>query len=117
MKNEQYAKQANKGKFKVIFQHGDWIWVHMRKEWFPTQRKSKLQPRGDGPFQVLERINNNAYKLDLPRNYGHVSATFNVVDLSLFDVGDSRMNPFEEGGNNRDQGVGQANQADETKYS
>ncbi|KAE8718992.1 DnaJ protein ERDJ2A [Hibiscus syriacus] len=25
----------------------DWVWVHMRKERFPTQRKSKLDPRGD----------------------------------------------------------------------
>ncbi|XP_028193856.1 uncharacterized protein LOC114379406, partial [Glycine soja] len=40
--------------------------VHMRKERFPEQRKSKLQPRGDGPFQVLERINDNAYKVELP---------------------------------------------------
>ncbi|XP_031403186.1 uncharacterized protein LOC116212684, partial [Punica granatum] len=39
------------------------IWLHMRKERFPTQRRSKLLPRGDGPFQVLERINDNAYKL------------------------------------------------------
>jgi len=37
----------------------------MCKERFPNQRKSKLQPRGDGPFQVLERINDNAYKLTL----------------------------------------------------
>ena len=88
--------------------------MHMQKERFPTQRKSKLQPRGDGPFQVLERINDNAYKLDLPSKYGNVSATFNVVDLSLFDIGDSRMNLFEEGGNNIDRGV---DQADETKYS
>ncbi|XP_022973897.1 uncharacterized protein LOC111472489, partial [Cucurbita maxima] len=42
---------------------GDWVWVHFRKERFPTQRKSKLLPRGDGPFQVLERINDNAYKI------------------------------------------------------
>lgn len=27
---------------------------------------SKLISRGDGHFQVLERINDNAYKLDLP---------------------------------------------------
>ncbi|XP_051149220.1 uncharacterized protein LOC127263941 [Andrographis paniculata] len=42
------------------------VWLHLRKERFPAQRKSKLSPRGDGPFQVVERINDNAYKLDLP---------------------------------------------------
>ncbi|XP_040943180.1 uncharacterized protein, partial [Gossypium hirsutum] len=42
---------------------GDWVWLHMRKERFPMQRRSKLLPRGDGPFQVLERINDNSYKL------------------------------------------------------
>jgi hypothetical protein len=104
-KNKQYAKQANKGRVKVTFESGDWVWVHMRRERFPNQRKSKLNPRGDGPFQVLEKINDNAYKLDLPSEYGNISATFNVADLSLFDAGngsDSRTNPFEEGGNVRD---------------
>jgi hypothetical protein len=38
-------------------------------------------------FQVLERINDNAYKLDLLGEY-NVSATFNVTDLTPFDVGD-----------------------------
>ena len=52
-----------------------------------------------GPFQVVARINDNAYKLDLPGEY-NVSVTFNVSDLSPFDVGeDSRMNSFEERGN------------------
>ncbi|XP_073061780.1 uncharacterized protein [Primulina eburnea] len=79
-RNEQYAKQANKGKKKVVFEKGDWVWLHLRKERFPEKRRSKLLPRGDGPFQVLERINDNAYKLDLPG-----------------DEQDLRTNPFQEG--------------------
>ena len=77
--------------------------MHMRKERFPTRRRSKLHPRGDGLFQVLERINDNAYKLGLSGEY-NISATFNVSDLSPFDVGDdSRTNPFEERGNDENQ--------------
>jgi hypothetical protein len=72
--------------------------VHRRKERFSTHRISKLQPRGDGPFQILEGINDNAYKVDLLGEYG-VSATFNISDLTLFDVGDdSMLNPLEEKG-------------------
>ena len=97
-KTEQYASQANKGRKRIVFEPGDWVWLHMRKERFPAQRRSKLQPRGDGPFQVLERINDNAYKLDQPGEY-NVSANFNVSDLSYFDAGaDSRTNPFQEEG-------------------
>ncbi|OMO97609.1 Zinc finger, CCHC-type [Corchorus capsularis] len=96
IKTQHYMKNANKGRKEIIFEPGDWVWLHLRKERFPEKRKSKLLPRGDGPFQVLERINNNAYKLDLPSEYGNVSATFNVSDLSLFDSdADLRTNPFQ----------------------
>jgi hypothetical protein len=104
-RTDQYATQANKGRRQLVFEPRDWVWLHMRKERFPTKRCSKLLPRGDGPFQVLERINDNAYKLDLPGEY-NVSATFNVIDLSPFDVGgDLRANPFQEEGNDGDQGT------------
>ncbi|XP_031251426.1 uncharacterized protein LOC116109337 [Pistacia vera] len=64
---------------------------------------------GDGPFQVVERINYNAYKLDLPGEYG-VSASFNVADLSPFDVGDYlRTNPSQWGENDANQGAGHVN--------
>ncbi|OWM75173.1 hypothetical protein CDL15_Pgr010266 [Punica granatum] len=49
-KNEQAATRANKGRKHVTFEPGDWVWVHFRKERFSSQRKSKLNPRGDGPF-------------------------------------------------------------------
>ena len=51
---------------------------------------------------MLEQINDNAYRLDLPGEYS-VSATLNVADLSPFDVGDDlRTNPSQEGGNDED---------------
>ena len=48
--NEQYATKVNKGRQLVLFEPSDWVWVHMRKERFPAHRRSKLHPRGDGPF-------------------------------------------------------------------
>ena len=86
-RNRVCATKANNGRKHVVFQPSNWVWVHMSKERFPAHRKSKLQPQGDGPFQILERIDDNAYKVDLPGEYG-VSVTFNVYDLTLFDVGD-----------------------------
>ena len=40
-------------------------------------------PRADGPFRILERINDNAYKLDLPIEFG-ASPTFIVLDLKPY---------------------------------
>ncbi|XP_071902760.1 uncharacterized protein [Coffea arabica] len=72
-----------------------------------AQRRNKLQPRGDGPFRVLERINDNAYKLELPGEYG-VSSTFNVADLSPYladDEVDLRINLSQEEGNDEVEGL------------
>ncbi|XP_016694521.1 uncharacterized protein [Gossypium hirsutum] len=108
-RTEENMRKANKGRRQIVFEPGDWAWVHMRKERFPAQRRSKLLPRGDGPFQVLQCINENSYKLDLPGEY-NISASFNVSDLSPFDVGfDLGTNRFEERGNDANQLVDLAN--------
>nr|KYP33020.1 Transposon Ty3-I Gag-Pol polyprotein [Cajanus cajan] len=44
-KQTQKYIEYNKGRNKLIFEEGDLVWVHLRKERFPTQRKSKLSPR------------------------------------------------------------------------
>lgn len=45
---------------KVAFELGHWVLLHMRKGLFHIQRHSELLPKGDGPFEVIERINDNA---------------------------------------------------------
>ena len=37
-------------------------------------------PQEDGPFQIIERINNSAYKVDLLDKYD-ISVIFNVSNL------------------------------------
>ena len=92
-----YEKHANKGQRKVLFELGDLVWVHLRKDRFPEQHKSMLQAQADGPFKVLRKINDNAYEIDLPSTYG-VSTSFNVADLSpFFGLEESRTTLFQGG--------------------
>ncbi|GJU60539.1 RNA-directed DNA polymerase [Tanacetum coccineum] len=107
--NLQYQQRANQHRKRVVFNEGDLVWIHLRKERFLGGHFRKLQPRGDGPFKVLKRINDNAYKIELPGHY-NVSATFNVGDLTRYippddddvDVVDSRSSPFLDGEDDAD---------------
>ncbi|GKC52920.1 RNA-directed DNA polymerase [Tanacetum coccineum] len=104
--NKQYKEHADKRRKQVLYREGDLVWIHLRKERFPAGRFGKLKPRGDGPFRVLKKINDNAYKIELPGHY-NVSATFNVADLSPYkgdsdDEPDSGSSLFQEGEDDAD---------------
>jgi hypothetical protein len=81
--NERYRIVASKGRKEVKLEPDDLVWVHLRKDRFPDLQKSKLMPRPTGPFKVLEKINDNAYKFELPSEFG-VSPTFNILDLKRY---------------------------------
>lgn len=49
----------------------------LRKEPFPRGQFAKHKPRADGPFKVIKRIGENAYKIELPASY---EDTFNLFD-------------------------------------
>ena len=97
--NAKYKFAGDKGRRELILEPGDLVWLHLRKDRFPELRKSKLMPRADGPFKVMQRINENAYKLDLPADFG-VSPTFNIADLKPYlgeeDELESRMTQIQE---------------------
>jgi hypothetical protein len=98
--NEKYRIAGGKGRKEVKLEPGDLVWLHPRKDRFPDLRKSKLMPRADGPFKIIEKINDNAYKLELPPEFG-VSPTFNILDLKPYlgeeDMLESRTTPIQEG--------------------
>ncbi|KAK1681386.1 hypothetical protein QYE76_042234 [Lolium multiflorum] len=65
-KGKSNAARKNKKRKEMLFKPGDLVWVHFRKDRLPKLRKSKLLPRGAGPYKVLAKINDNAYSIDLP---------------------------------------------------
>jgi hypothetical protein len=103
--NEKYRIASSKVLREVKLEPRDLVRLHLRKEWFPDLRKSKLMFRVDGPFKILEKINDNAYKLELPPEFG-VSPTFNISELRPYmgkeDDVPSRMMSIEEGENDED---------------
>jgi translation initiation factor IF-1 len=78
--NEKYHIAGSKGRKEVKLEPGDLVWLHLRKERFSDLRKSKLMSRAAGPFKILAKINDNAYKLELPPKFG-VTPSFNISDL------------------------------------
>jgi precorrin-4 methylase len=64
--NEKYRIAASKGRKEVKLETGDLVWLHLRKEQFSELRKSKLMSCATGPFKILAKISNNAYKFELP---------------------------------------------------
>jgi len=101
-KTTKYAKHANKRQKMVRFKSRDLVRIHLSKDRFTSKRKSKLMPRVNGPFRVIERVNDNVYKINLPSKY-NVLATFIVKDLSPYlkdvDNSDFRKNHFQLEGN------------------
>jgi hypothetical protein len=103
--NEKYRIAGSKCRKEVKLEPGDLVWLHLKKERFPDVRKSKLMCCADGPFKILEKINDNAYELELPPEFG-VGPTFNILDLWPYlgeeDDVSSRTTSIQEGEDDED---------------
>ena len=93
--NAKYVEQANRRRKYVEFEVGELVWVHLRKDRFPPGKFGKLKPRVDGPFKIIEKIGENAYKLQLLDEY-EISPMFNVKDLRAYHGEDLRASLFSQ---------------------
>lgn len=96
-----YKATADSHRRRVVFEVGDKVWAFLTKDRMPAHAYNKLKAKKIGRLEVLERIDDNAYRLQLP-SYINTSDVFNVCHLSRFlppdPVHDSRSNPSNPGG-------------------
>ena len=65
------------------FHMGDHIWLHLSKERIQGPAK-KLKPIRYGPFEIVEQVSENAFRLNLPE-YMNIYLVMNVEHLKLYE--------------------------------
>ncbi|KAG7558942.1 Retrotransposon gag domain [Arabidopsis thaliana x Arabidopsis arenosa] len=96
----KYKASADTHRRRLVFNAGDLVWAVITKDRMPARAYNKLKAKKIGPLEVLERINDNAYRLRLPSDI-NTSDVFNVRYLSPFVppevLPDSGSNPSHHG--------------------
>ena len=85
---DSYKKVADKKRRQAHFSKGDLVMVHLKNSRFPTGTYKKLKDRQIGPFPILEKYGDNAFKIDLPPDI-HIHPVFNVADLKPYHAPDN----------------------------
>ena len=66
--NAKYKSLADVHRRYKCFKIGDFVMIRLRPERFPSGRFRKLQARGMGPFEVLSKVGENGYIIDIPND-------------------------------------------------
>ncbi|KAM1036597.1 hypothetical protein ACFX13_032217 [Malus domestica] len=91
--NAKYKTAADQHQRSHVFQVGDVIMVFFRKEQFPVETYNKLKPRKYGPYTIIQKINDNAYVVDLPLSMAFLLPSKLLIYLDA----NSRTSSFHEG--------------------
>jgi hypothetical protein len=85
LEKSQAKYKARHGKHRVdhSFEVGDEVWLYISKLRLKGEGK-KLKPIRYGPFKIVDKIGNNAFRLDLSP-YMQMYAVVNVENLKLYE--------------------------------
>lgn len=75
---------------------GDLVWVFLCCERIPVGTYNKLMPKKTGPCRILNRINNNAYKVQLPTHV-KTATVFNIEDLTPYKGEETLVDVLDDG--------------------
>ncbi|KAE8672853.1 putative CCCH-type zinc finger family protein [Hibiscus syriacus] len=91
--NTKYKTRVDNHRRQVLFDVGDFVWAVLTRDRFPVGEYNKLKDRKIGPCEVVQKINENAYRLRLPSHL-KTSDVFNVKHLShcFVDPDDTTLN-------------------------
>ena len=72
---------------EITFDIGSYVYVHTTNLRSPTDVSRKLTPKWAGPFRIIEKVGNVAYKLKLPQSLldKNVHDVFNVNKLHKYN--------------------------------
>jgi transposase InsO family protein len=74
---ERYADNYNRRHQKIELKRGDFVGLSTRYLNLKGEKR-KLAPRFVGPFRVLQKVGNQAYRLALPEKYSRIHNVFPV---------------------------------------
>ena len=83
---DRQKKYADRRRTEIVFEVGESVWLRVS----PTRGirrfgiKGKLSPRFIGPFPILDRVGEVAYRLALPTSLGGVHDVFHVSQLRRY---------------------------------
>jgi hypothetical protein len=78
--NTTYKAHYDSHRRKITFGVSDFVWVLFTRDCFPIDEYNKLQERKIEHCEILQKINNNAYRLHLP---SHLK-THNVFNVKYW---------------------------------
>jgi len=83
MSREKYKVRHDQHRTEKFFKLADRVWLQLNKERLQGLGK-KIKASRYGPFEILEKVGDNAYQLKLPP-YMHIYLLVNVENLKLYD--------------------------------